>query len=188
MFKRKFEEAAEAAPAAEAAADPKATLVEALTAMGLNAEQAEAVFSMAQDLASAGGEAPAESEAVAVEASRQRRARRAEFRRRRARLSRSGRGRSLSGRRSVRGSSVRGNRDELSRRPRRSKMSAEERTIARQRRQIAKMKRELSAKENAPAARKLSNNPIKGASAAQKATFSGGSAKERVMNFVKDLI
>lgn len=186
MFKRKFEEAAEAAPAAEAAADPKAKLVEALTAMGLNAEQAEAVYTMAQDLVSAGGEAPAE--AVAVEASRQRRARRAEFARRRARLSRSGQRRRLSSGRSVQGASMRNGRNALSRRPRRSEMSAEARVIARQRRQIAEMKRELSAKNNAPAARKLSNNPIKGGSAAHKATFSGGSAKERVMNFVKDLI
>jgi hypothetical protein len=72
MFKRKFEE--EAAPAEAApATDPATALVEALTAMGLSAEQAEAVHQMAMDLIAAEpAEAPAE-EATAVEASRQRR-------------------------------------------------------------------------------------------------------------------
>jgi len=190
MFKRKFEEEA-AAPAAEAApaADPKESLIAALTAMGLNAEQAEAVYAMANDLIAAGtGEAAAEP--AAVEASRQRRGRKMGSRRKKRMSARGRRSVYSSERRPVRGRGVRGRRAELaaSRRGRRAELSAEQRTIARQRRQIAAMKRDLAAQNNAPAARKLSSNPLKGNSAAPQQPLKGMSAKERVMNFVKEMI
>jgi len=192
MFKRKFEEEA-AAPAAEAApaADPKESLIAALTAMGLNAEQAEAVYAMANDLIAAGtGEGEAAAEPAAVEASRQRRGRKMGNRRKKRMSSRGRRSMYSSERRAVRGRRVRGRRAELaaSRRGRRAELSAEQRTIARQRRVIAAMKRDLAAQNNAPAARKLSSNPLKGGSAAPQPTLTGLSAKERVMNFVKEMI
>ena len=146
MFKRKFEEdvhSAEVTPAT----DPATALVEALTAMGLSAEQAEAVHQMAMDLIEAApAEAPAEGEATAVEASRQRRKRGMGYGGKRKRMSR-GRSRSRMSRRGRSQFST-----DRPARSRRAEMSREERTIARQRRQIAKMKRELSALGKAPAA------------------------------------
>ena len=182
MFKRKFEE--EAAPAEAApATDPATALVEALTAMGLSAEQAEAVHQMAMDLIeSAPAEAPAE-EATAVEASRQRG---------RARMSR-GRKSRMSGRGSRSRMSSRGrsrfSAERRETRGRRAEMSREERQIARQRRQIAKMKREMNAMGKAPAAQKLSANPYKAnpiALGSLKAE--GSSVKERVSNMMKTLL
>jgi hypothetical protein len=196
MRKRNFEEAAEAAPAAEAATDPKDKLVEALTAMGLNAEQAEAVFSMAQDLVAADGG----GEPAAVEASRQRRARFSRGRVGRSRMSRTPRRSRYSRERvpsrlrrartemSESPMPRRERRAELSRRPRRDMMSAEQRVIARQRRQIAMMRRQQAEGQQQPAARKLSNNPMKGSSSTQPKAIQGGSVKERVMNYIKDFI
>ena len=182
MFKRKFEEEAAPAPEAAPAADPKASLIEALTSMGLNAEQAEAVYAMAEDLIAAGSgeEAPAE-EAVAVEASRQRDNGRTRMGKRKR-----GRGMSRRGRRSqysrerraVRGRDVRNRRSELSaerraRRQRRTEMSAEQRMIARQRKQIAMMRDQLKAQGSQPGAQKLSSNPIKGEGVAPQTLVEG---------------
>lgn len=190
MFKRKFEEAAEAAPAAPAAADPKSALVEALTSMGLNAEQAEAVFAMAEDLIAAGSAAPAAEEAVAVEASRDKRGRKRTSMRERKRMgSRARRSKySREGRTSRPSRMSRTSRPSTRTRSERTALSAERATIARQRRKIAKMQRELSAAKSRPAAPKLSSNPLKGKVAAQPVSLKGLSAKERVMNFVNDMI
>lgn len=186
MFKRKFEE--EVAPATEApaeTADPKTKLIEALTAMGLNAEQAEAVYSMAEDLISATSETT--EEATAVEASRQRRGRARMSRRGGRRLSSRSRSRFSRDRRERRERFAKARRTTEGRRPRRSELSQEQKVIARQRRQIALMRDQLKSQGQAPAGRKLSANPIKGTSVAQR-TIEGGSVKERVFNFVKDLI
>jgi|DEB0MinimDraft_10_1074344.scaffolds.fasta_scaffold116024_1 hypothetical protein len=186
MFKRKFEE--EAAPAEAApATDPATALVEALTAMGLSAEQAEAVHQMAMDLIAAEpAEAPAE-EPTAVEASRQRgRARMS--RGRKSRMS-GGRSRSRMSRRGRSRFSAEGRPSRRPSRSRRTEMSREERTIARQRRQIAQMKREMNALGKAPAAQKLSANPYKAnpiALGSLKAE--GSSVKERVSNMMKTLL
>ena len=183
MFKRKFEE--EAAPAEAApATDPATALVEALTAMGLSAEQAEAVHQMAMDLIEAApAEAPAEGEATAVEASRQRRKRGMGYGGKRKRMSR-GRSRSRMSRRGRSQFST-----DRPARSRRAEMSREERTIARQRRQIAKMKRELSAMGKAPAAQKLSANPHTTSPVALGALKAeGASVKERVSNMMKTLL
>lgn len=181
MFKRKFEEAAEAAPAAPAAADPKSALVEALTSMGLNAEQAEAVFAMAEDLIAAGSAAPAAEEAVAVEASRDKRGRKRTSMRERKRMG-------SRARRSKYSREGRTSRPSTRTRSERTALSTERATIARQRRKIAKMQRELSAAKSRPAAPKLSSNPLKGKVAAQPVSLKGLSAKERVMNFVNEMI
>ena len=176
MFKRKFEE--EAAPAEAApAADPATALVEALTAMGLNAEQAEAVHQMAMDLVEAApAEAPAE--ATEVEASRQRKSRMGRGRRSRySRMSREQRAEFRKERRARRG------------RTERTEMSRERNTIARQRRQIALMRKQLEELGSAPAAQKLSANPHKNAPVATGALQAeGNSVKERVSNMVQKLM
>ena len=184
MFKRKFEE--EAAPAEAApATDPATALVEALTAMGLSAEQAEAVHQMAMDLIEAApAEAPAEGEAAPVEASRQRRKRGMGYGGKRKRMSR-GRGRKRMSRRGRSYMSA----ERRPSRSRRAEMSREERTIARQRRQIAKMKREMTALGKAPAAQKLSANPHTTSPVALGALKAeGNSVKERVSNMMKTLL
>ena len=197
MFKKqKFEEAAPAA-----APDQHAALVEALTAMGLSAEQAEAVHTMAMDLIEAApAEAAPSEEVVEVEASRQRK--------RMSRGRRSGRARMSHKRkhRYSREDRVRSRRSEMSeergtrserparpsrgQRPTRSRrgLSAERNTIARQRRQIAEMRKELEAVNNAPAARKLSNNPLKekANNALPVAPFNG-SPKERAFEMMKNM-
>ncbi len=197
MFKKqKFEEAAPAA-----APDQHAALVEALTAMGLSAEQAEAVHTMAMDLIEAApAEAAPSEEVVEVEASRQRK--------RMSRGRRSGRARMSHKRkhRYSREDRVRSRRSEMSeergtrserparptrgQRPTRSRrgLSAERNTIARQRRQIAEMRKELAAVNNAPAARKLSNNPLKekANNALPVAPFNG-SPKERAFEMMKNM-
>ena len=197
MFKKqKFEEAAPAA-----APDQHAALVEALTAMGLSAEQAEAVHTMAMDLIEAApAEAAPSEEVVEVEASRQRK--------RMSRGRRSGRARMSHKRkhRYSREDRVRSRRSEMSeeretrsegparpsrgQRPTRSRrgLSAERNTIARQRRQISEMRKELEAVNNAPAARKLSNNPLKekANNALPVAPFNG-SPKERAFEMMKNM-
>lgn len=197
MFKKqKFEEAAPAA-----APDHAAALVEALTAMGLSAEQAEAVHTMAMDLIEAApAEAAPSEEVVEVEASRQRkrmsRGRRSGRARmshkRKHRYSREDRVRSrLSEMSEERGTrSERPARPSRGQRPTRSRrgLSAERNTIARQRRQIAEMRKELAAVNNAPAARKLSNNPLKekANNALPVAPFHG-SPKERAFEMMKNM-
>lgn len=184
MFKRKFEE--EAAPAEAApAADPATALVEALTAMGLNAEQAEAVHQMAMDLVSAApAEAPAE--ATEVEASRQRKSRMG-----RGRRSKMGRGRRSRYSRMSREdrAEFRKRRSARKGRTERTEMSGERNTIARQRRQIALMRKQLEELGSAPAAQKLSAAPNKTAPVASGALQAeGNSVKERVSNMVQKLM
>ena len=67
-MKQQFEEAAAAPAEAAAPADPAAQLTAILVGMGLSAEQAQAVYQMALDLAAQGGaeEAPAETTEVAA--------------------------------------------------------------------------------------------------------------------------
>ncbi|QDP66686.1 MAG: hypothetical protein Unbinned1446contig1005_7 [Prokaryotic dsDNA virus sp.] len=189
LKKQKFEEADN-----EAATDQHTALVEALTAMGLSAEQAEAVHTMAMDLIKANPATAEAEEPVAVEARRQRRnmgygrkkkmrgRRRSRMhddddkmkmrRRRRSRMS------AMEARRNRRRTQVQG----------RTKLSTERSIIARQRKEIAAMRKELAALNNAPAASKLSNNPLQ--NEAQNAMPSApfhGSPKQRAFEMMKNM-
>lgn len=192
--KRRFaeEETADApAPAAEtteeSAPDSQTQFVQLLTDMGLSAEQAEAVYQMAQDLVNAGGaEQPAKTEA-----SRIRRARMA--RRERMLYGTNGRanfsseGRTLRDRRMAE-RSVREERFSRSERParfaRQERTDLSSRVISRQRQQIQQLRQELAAMGKRPDAQKLSRAPQV---ANQNISIpTEGSVKDRVMNSLKN--
>lgn len=192
--KRRFaeEETADApAPAAEttekSAPDSQTQFVQLLTDMGLSAEQAEAVYQMAQDLVNAGGaEQPAKTEA-----SRIRRARMA--RRERMLYGTNGRakfsseGRTLRDRRMAE-RSVREERFSRSERParfaRQERTDLSSRVISRQRQQIQQLRQELAAMGKRPDAQKLSRAPQV---ANQNISIpTEGSVKERVFNSLKN--
>ena len=161
----------------ESAPDSQSQFVQLLTDMGLSAEQAEAVFQMAQDLVNAGGgEQPQKTEA-----SRLRREREFQRARRERQLSRERRFR-LEERMPMPQS-----RRELSREGRRG---AEGRTdlsanvIRRQRATIVELRKQLAQMGAAPAAQKLSRAP-QGRNA-QVAIPQEGDAKSRVFAALKN--
>ena len=200
--KRRFadEAAADApAPAAEttteeSAPDSQTQFVQLLTDMGLSAEQAEAVYQMAQDLVNAGGaEQPAKTEASRI--------RRARMARRERMLNRS---RGLYGnaeerrfsteRRPVRERLAREERFAREERPTRqarpARFARQERTdlasrvISRQRQQIQQLRQELAAMGKRPDAQKLSRAPQV---ANQNISIpTEGSVKDRVFNSLKN--
>ena len=194
--KRRFaeEETADApAPAAEtteeSAPDSQTQFVQLLTDMGLSAEQAEAVYQMAQDLVNAGGaEQPAKTEASRI--------RRARMARRERMLNRS---RGLYGNAEERRFSterrpLRERRFDRAERPVRAarpeRFARQERTdlasrvISRQRQQINQLRQELAAMGKRPDAQKLSRAP----QVANKniSIPTEGSVKERVFNSLKN--
>lgn len=194
--KRRFadEAAADApAPAAEtteeSAPDSQTQFVQLLTDMGLSAEQAEAVYQMAQDLVNAGGaEQPAKTEASRI--------RRARMARRERMLNRS---RGLYGNAEERRFSterrpLRERRFDRAERPVRAarpeRFARQERTdlasrvISRQRQQINQLRQELAAMGKRPDAQKLSRAP----QVANKniSIPTEGSVKERVFNSLKN--
>lgn len=193
--KRRFADEATAdapAPAAEttteeSAPDSQTQFVQLLTDMGLSADQAEAVYQMAQDLVNAGGaEQPAKTEA-----SRIRRARMA--RRERMLYGTNGRanfsseGRTLRDRRMAE-RSVREERFSRSERParfaRQERTDLSSRVISRQRQQIQQLRQELAAMGKRPDAQKLSRAPQV---ANQNISIpTEGSVKERVFNSLKN--
>jgi hypothetical protein len=159
----------------ESAPDSQSQFVQLLTDMGLSAEQAEAVFQMAQDLVNAGGgEQPQKTEA-----SRLRREREFQRARRERQLSRERRFRSEE--------RMPQSRRELSREGRRG---AEGRTdlsvnvIRRQRATIVELRKQLAQMGAAPAAQKLSRAP-QGRNA-QVAIPQEGDAKSRVFAALKN--
>ena len=195
--KRRFadEAAADApAPAAEttteeSAPDSQTQFVQLLTDMGLSADQAEAVYQMAQDLVNAGGaEQPAKTEASRI--------RRARMARRERMLNRS---RGLYGNAEERRFSterrpLRERRFDRAERPvreaRPARFARQERTdlssrvISRQRQQIQQLRQELAAMGKRPDAQKLSRAPQV---ANQNISIpTEGSVKDRVFNSLKN--
>lgn len=199
--KRRFQEETTDAPAPaaetteESAPDSQTQFVQLLTDMGLSAEQAEAVYQMAQDLVNAGGaEQPAKTEASRI--------RRARMARRERMLNRS---RGLYGNAEERRFSterrpLRERRFDRAERPvrdarpvreaRPARFARQERTdlssrvISRQRQQIQQLRQELAAMGKRPDAQKLSRAPQV---ANQNISISTeGSVKDRVFNSLKN--
>lgn len=193
--KRRFaeEQAVDApAPAAEtteeSAPDSQTQFVQLLTDMGLSAEQAEAVYQMAQDLVNAGGaEQPAKTEASRIRRERMARRRRnlygTQGRREMSATLRDRRIEEREPRRFARS-------ERFSRSERPTRFSREGRTdlasrvISRQRQQIHQLRQELAAMGKRPDAQKLSRAP----QVAQKniSIPTEGSVKDRVMNSLKN--
>lgn len=151
--KQKFEEEV---AVEETTSDPKATIVAALTEMGLSAEQAEAVYQTAADLVAA---EPAVEEKV--EASRERRTRHAR--------------REMSRRP---GSRSRGRR-EMSRRPNRTRLSREDRAAASLRREVRMLKKQMEQLGGVPAEGPQKRNPIEPGAPIQPTIPTDGTVKER---------
>ena len=158
----------------ESAPDSQSQFVQLLTDMGLSAEQAEAVFQMAQDLVNAGGgEQPQKTEA-----SRLRREREFQRARRERQLSRE--------RRFRREERMPQSRRELSREGRRGsegRTDLSANVIRRQRATIVELRKQLAQMGAAPAAQKLSRAP-QGRNA-QVAIPQEGDAKSRVFAALK---
>lgn len=216
--RRRFEEtpAAETAPAAESGTEstPEEQIVKLLTEMGLSAEQATAVYQMAQDLA-AGTPDEGNAKQTNVQASRQRmsreqiRRRVAMARARRERMSRTddreefGRKRKRPGSRMNYSAREQFGRSPLAERhPRRDRFSDEGRErfsdptearrrdfqsqlIRRQRQQLAEMRQQLEQLGQKPAARKLSSNVT---APEPLKVPTQGTTKDRVMNMLKGII
>ena len=159
----------------ESAPDSQSQFVQLLTDMGLSAEQAEAVFQMAQDLVNAGGgEQPQKTEA-----SRLRREREFQRARRERQLSRE--------RRFRREERMPQSRRELSREGRRGsegRTDLSANVIRRQRATIVELRKQLAQMGAAPAAQKLSRAP-QGRNA-QVAIPQEGDAKSRVFAALKN--
>jgi type II secretory pathway component HofQ len=159
----------------ESAPDSQSQFVQLLTDMGLSAEQAEAVFQMAQDLVNAGGgEQPQKTEA-----SRLRREREFQRARRERQLSRE--------RRFRREERMPQSRRELSREGRRGsegRTDLSANVIRRQRATIVELRKQLAQMGAAPAAQKLSRAP-QGRNA-QVAIPQDGDAKSRVFAALKN--
>lgn len=196
--KRRFaeEETADApAPAAEtteeSAPDSQTQFVQLLTDMGLSADQAEAVYQMAQDLVNAGGaEQPAKTEASRI--------RRARMARRERMMDRglygTGERRFSTERRPARERFAREERFARAERPTRqarpARFAREERTdlasrvISRQRQQIQQLRQELAAMGKRPDAQKLSRAPQ--VANRNVSIPTEGSVKDRVFNTLKN--
>jgi len=185
--RRRFEEETAEAPAAEAAETTESDtnsdneFINILTEMGLSAEQAQAVYQMAQDLAKEGS-------GEKVEASRMRRARMSAMRRRMA-------GRGTRERFSSQGREARAERFERRERPARSRFARSERMarpersnfsseiISRQRATIAELRSQLKEFGAQPAAQRMSSQR----QAPQAPVIpAAGSIQERVFEAMKN--
>jgi len=194
--KRRFEEETADAPAPaaettteESAPDSQTQFVQLLTDMGLSADQAEAVYQMAQDLVNAGGaEQPAKTEASRIRQARMARRERMLYGTNgRAQFSRQ---ETLRDRRMAERSREFSREDRPTRQARPARFAREERTdlasrvISRQRQQIQQLRQELAAMGKRPDAQKLSRAPQ--VANRNVSIPTEGSVKDRVFNTLKN--
>jgi hypothetical protein len=183
-MKRKFEEeipaeeqevATEATTEEESAPDSHEQFINILVEMGLSADQAEAVHSMAMDLVNAAGEAPAaEENKEELSAARRRRF----ARRRAARRNRQEMGYSKKPRRPKRG--------EFSRRGRSDRNEVVMSRLRAQRKEIVELKKQLAELGQQPAAQQVTRSKSNFQQA--EPILGNANAKDRVLNKLKNVL